>query len=141
MCERRSLAAGALGTAVTSTTFICVLRDTKCAQDERLSTLLADIAESERLAAVGEAIIDCTTGDELIARVEDAAWHVWAAPCGTARYAGSLPPPVRAGLLRAESDDRTSQMRAKASGPSSTIAPISALNAMSDGSAAGPHAG
>ena len=34
-----------------------------------------------------------------------------------------LPPPLRDGLLRAESDDRASQMRVKASGPTSTIAP------------------
>ena len=34
---------------------------------ERLSALLAGVAEPERLAAVGDAIIDCGTGAELLA--------------------------------------------------------------------------
>ena len=40
---------------------------------ERQSALLAGIAESERLADVGELIIDCTFDDDLIARVESAS--------------------------------------------------------------------
>ena len=40
---------------------------------ERLSALLAGMAEPERLADVGESIIDCASGDELIARVKSAA--------------------------------------------------------------------
>ena len=39
---------------------------------ERLSALLAGVSEPERLAAAGEAIIDCGTGAELI----DAARHI-----------------------------------------------------------------
>ena len=34
---------------------------------ERLSTLLAGVSEPERLAAVGDAIIDCGTGPDLLA--------------------------------------------------------------------------
>ena len=34
---------------------------------ERLSALLAGVSEPERLAAVGDAIIDCGTGAELLA--------------------------------------------------------------------------
>ena len=34
---------------------------------ERLSVLLAGVSEPERLAAVGDAIIDCGTGSELLA--------------------------------------------------------------------------
>ncbi len=34
---------------------------------ERLSSLLAGVSEPERLAAVGDAIIDCGTGAELLA--------------------------------------------------------------------------
>ena len=63
---------GALGTAVISTTFIGVLRDMERARAARLSALLAAIAEPERLADVGELIIDCASGDDLIARVERA---------------------------------------------------------------------
>ena len=37
---------------------------------ERLSALLAGVTERERLAAVGDAIIDCGTGTELLAAVE-----------------------------------------------------------------------
>ena len=40
---------------------------------ERLSTLLAGIGEPARLADIGDWIIDCASGDELIARVESAA--------------------------------------------------------------------
>ena len=39
----------------------------------RVAPLLAGIGEPERLADVGEWIIDCATGDELIARLEGAA--------------------------------------------------------------------
>ena len=39
----------------------------------RLAALLAGIEDPERLADVGEWIIDCVSGDELIARVESAA--------------------------------------------------------------------
>ena len=35
---------------------------------ERLAGLLAPISDSHRLAEVGDWIIDCTTGDDLIAR-------------------------------------------------------------------------
>ena len=38
----------------------------------RAAPLLAGIGEPERLADVGEWIIDCATGDELIARLERA---------------------------------------------------------------------
>ena len=37
---------------------------------ERLSTLLADVSEPDRLAAVGDAIIDCGTGPELLAAAQ-----------------------------------------------------------------------
>ena len=40
---------------------------------ERLAALVAGIAEPERLADVGDWIIDCASGDELIARLEGAA--------------------------------------------------------------------
>ena len=40
---------------------------------ERLSALLAGMAEPERLADIGDWIIDCASGDELIARVKSAA--------------------------------------------------------------------
>ena len=40
---------------------------------ERAAPLLAGIGEPERLADVGEWIIDCASGDELIARLEAAA--------------------------------------------------------------------
>ena len=40
---------------------------------ERLAALVAGICEPERLADVGDWIIDCATGDELIARLEGAA--------------------------------------------------------------------
>ena len=42
---------------------------------ERLAALLADIASSERLAGVGDLIIDCTTGKELIARLRGDSPH------------------------------------------------------------------
>lgn len=38
---------------------------------ERLAELLADIASSEGLAGVGDLVIDCATGEELIARLRD----------------------------------------------------------------------
>ena len=38
---------------------------------ERLAGLLAGIAGSDGLAPVGDLIIDCATGEELIARVRD----------------------------------------------------------------------
>ena len=38
---------------------------------ERLAERLADIVSSEDLASVGDLIIDCTTGEELIARLRD----------------------------------------------------------------------
>ena len=38
---------------------------------ERLAELLADIASSEGLADVGDLVIDCATGEELIARLSD----------------------------------------------------------------------
>ena len=38
---------------------------------ERLADLLADIASSEGLAGVGDLIIDCATGEELIERLRD----------------------------------------------------------------------
>ena len=34
---------------------------------ERLSALLAGVSEPERLAAVGDAVIECGTGEELLA--------------------------------------------------------------------------
>ena len=37
---------------------------------ERLSALLAGVSEPDRLAAVGEAIIECGTGAELLAAAE-----------------------------------------------------------------------
>jgi len=40
---------------------------------ERLAELLADIASSEGLAGVGDLIIDCATGEELIAHLRDGA--------------------------------------------------------------------
>ena len=40
---------------------------------DRLSAFLAGIGEPERLADIGDWIIDCASGDELIARVESAA--------------------------------------------------------------------
>ena len=40
---------------------------------ERLAELLADIASSEGLASVGDLIIDCATGEELIAHLRDGA--------------------------------------------------------------------
>ncbi|MDE0422004.1 MAG: Rpn family recombination-promoting nuclease/putative transposase [Gammaproteobacteria bacterium] len=42
---------------------------------ERLADLLADIADSEGLAAVGDLIIDCAAGEELIARLRDSSPH------------------------------------------------------------------
>ena len=39
----------------------------------RLATLLDGIADPERLAEIGEQVIDCATGAELLARVERAA--------------------------------------------------------------------
>ncbi|MDE0038473.1 MAG: Rpn family recombination-promoting nuclease/putative transposase [Gammaproteobacteria bacterium] len=42
---------------------------------ERLAALLADIADSEGLAAVGDLIIDCAAGEELIARLRDSSPH------------------------------------------------------------------
>ena len=38
---------------------------------DRLADLLADIASTDGLASVGDMIIDCTTGEELIARLRD----------------------------------------------------------------------
>ena len=40
---------------------------------ERLAGLLAKIGDSHRLAEVGDWIIDCTTGDDLIARFGNGA--------------------------------------------------------------------
>ena len=40
---------------------------------ERLSALLAGIGDPARLADIGDWIIDCASGDELIARVESSA--------------------------------------------------------------------
>ena len=40
---------------------------------EQLAELLADIASSEGLASVGDLIIDCATGEELIAHLRDGA--------------------------------------------------------------------
>ena len=37
---------------------------------ERLSALLTGVSEHERLASVGEAIVDCDTGAELLAAAE-----------------------------------------------------------------------
>ncbi len=37
---------------------------------ERMSVLLAGVSEQERLAAVGDAIIDCGTGAELLAAAQ-----------------------------------------------------------------------
>ena len=42
---------------------------------ERLAALLARIDDPERLAEVGDLIIDCATGDDLIARVADLSGH------------------------------------------------------------------
>ncbi len=39
----------------------------------RLSAVLDGIDDPDRLAGIGEQIIDCTTGAELLARVEDTA--------------------------------------------------------------------
>ena len=39
----------------------------------RLAALLAGIEDPERLADVGEWIIDCASGDELIARLESSS--------------------------------------------------------------------
>ena len=40
---------------------------------ERLASLLAPIGDTRRLAEVGDWIIDCTTGDDLIARFGNGA--------------------------------------------------------------------
>lgn len=40
---------------------------------DRAALLLAEIGEPARLADVGELIIDCASGDELIARLESSA--------------------------------------------------------------------
>ena len=42
---------------------------------ERLSALLADVSEPERLAAVGDAIVDCGTGAELLAAARRIVTH------------------------------------------------------------------
>ena len=41
--------------------------------DERLASLLADIANTDLLATVGEWIIDCDTLEEVVARLRTAA--------------------------------------------------------------------
>ena len=56
---------------------------------ERLSALLAGVTEPERLAAVGDAIIDCGTGTELLTAVRRILGVVNSAAdgiyCGTVR--------------------------------------------------------
>ena len=42
---------------------------------ERLATLIADIADEDRMAEVGDAVIKCGTADELFARLSRAPAH------------------------------------------------------------------
>ena len=53
---------------------VCRMAARKFAADTapRLSALLEDVADPERLAQVGEWIIECETGDDLLARIHDA---------------------------------------------------------------------
>ena len=39
----------------------------------RLAALLAEVADAERLTEIGDLVIDCADGAELLARVEEAA--------------------------------------------------------------------
>ena len=54
---------------------VCRMAARKFAADTapRLSALLEDVADPERLAQVGEWIIECETGEDLLARVRDAS--------------------------------------------------------------------
>ena len=52
------------------TTLVCRLAKLKfgARTAERLSRLLADIADPEAIARIGDQIIECETGEELLAR-------------------------------------------------------------------------